>query len=252
MANETEQKKQMKNQNGRSVLVISNQNIDDAAKIGQTTSDILGYLTTGVKVIDKNNFYWEVLHSTNPPTWGVERLKTAKNIKMYPYNPETKGVFQGNKYVSVTNVGTVAKEVDKVASKLSLASDAAEIVLAIRTKDEKALAEKASTMAISKGTETAGLAVAGKCTNFSMKRLDPKRIAIAGAACYAASYYGGQYVGEKVGEKVGETSTAVNAARAVIEAIDIIDEKERKAEEKRRAEEIKKDPMLEWHILGAD
>ncbi|MEQ1324184.1 hypothetical protein [Acinetobacter soli] len=90
---------------------------------------------------------------------------------MYSHNPETNRVFQGNQHTGVTNIGKVADKVDKVGGMLgNVVGDAAEIVVAIKQKDEKALASKFSTMILSKGGETAGLAIAGKCTKFAVKK----------------------------------------------------------------------------------
>ncbi|EPF70577.1 hypothetical protein GCM10025882_23840 [Acinetobacter gyllenbergii] len=249
MVDESKKDQQMKNQNGRSVLVISAEDVKDAASASQTASDWLGYLTTGTKVVEKNNFAWGVLHSKNSPGFSLENLK---KIKMYSHNPETNRVFQGNKHTKVTNIGKVAGKVDKVGGILGNVGDAAEIVVAIKQKDAKALASKSSTMILSKSGETAGLAAAGKCTKFAVKKLDPKRVAIAGTACYIAFNYGGKYVGDKVGTAVGETGPAVEVAKGIIKAIDIMDEQDKAAEEKRKAIETKKDPMLEWHVIGAD
>lgn len=47
----------MKNQNSRSVLVISAEDIKEAASASQTASDWLGYLTTGTKVVEKITFH---------------------------------------------------------------------------------------------------------------------------------------------------------------------------------------------------
>ncbi|WP_288390002.1 hypothetical protein [uncultured Acinetobacter sp.] len=249
MADESKKDQQMKNQNGRSVLVISAEDIKEAASASQNASDWLGYLTTGTKVVEKNNFSWGILHSKNTPGFNIENLK---KIKMYSHNPETNRVFQGNQHTSVTNIGKVADKVDKVGGMLGNVGDAAEIVVAIKQKDEKALASKSSTMILSKGGETAGLAIAGKCTKFAVKKLDPKRVAIAGTACYIAFNYGGKYAGAALGTTVGETSSVVEVAKSVIKAIDIMDAQDKAAEEKRKAIETKKDPMLEWHVISAD
>ena len=171
---------------------------------------------------------------------------------MYSHNPETNRVFQGNQHTSVTNIGKVGDKVDKVGGMLGNVGDAAEIVVAIKQKDEKALASKFSTMILSKGGETAGLAIAGKCTKFAVKKWDPKRVAIAGTACYIAFNYGGKYAGAALGTTIGETSPVVEVAKSVIKAIDIMDAQDKAAEEKRKAIETKKDPMLEWHVISTN
>lgn len=75
MADESKKDQQMKNQNGRSVLVISAEDIKEAASASQATSDWLGYLTTATKVVEKNNFSWGILHSKNTPGFNIENLK---------------------------------------------------------------------------------------------------------------------------------------------------------------------------------
>ena len=252
MADEKKQSEQKRNQNGKSVLVISDKSLEDAAKVSDSTATTLGYLTAGTKVIDKNNFSWDLFHSKNPPSWGIERLKTAKNIKMYVHNSETNRVFQGNQHRGITNVGSVTKRVDKVAGILGNSSNFIEVGLAVNRGDEKALATKSSTMVISTGTERASLAKAGKCAKFAGKKVDPKKVAIAGAACYVASHYAADEMSEKAGNRIGETEKVQEVASGVLKGIDIMEEQDRKAEGKRIAEAEKKDPMLRWHIVGAD
>lgn len=171
---------------------------------------------------------------------------------MYVRDSRTNRVFQGNQHKGVTNVGTVTKRINKVASILGNSSDFIEVGIALNRGDEKALATKSSTVVISMGTEGAGLAIARKCAKIAGKKVDPKKVAIAGAACYVASHYASNEISEKVGNKIGETKKAQEVASGVLKGIDIMEDQDRKAEGKRIAEEIKKDPMRQWHIIGAD
>lgn len=73
-----------------------------------------------------------------------------------------------------------------------------------------------------------------------------------GATCYVVSPYAADKISERAGNRIGETDKAQEVASGVLKGIDVMGEKERKAEEKRIAEAEKKDPMLRWHIVGAD
>ncbi|TCM69246.1 hypothetical protein EC844_103193 [Acinetobacter calcoaceticus] len=240
------------NQNGRPTLVISKEEIEKAANAGGLTSDWLGYLTTGTMIINKNTFSWGLLHSNTAPAFSAARFKEIFKFKMYAYNPSTASVFQGNRHTRVTKVSKVTGQIDKVAGKIGVLSDGAELVLAVKNKDAPALANKSSTMVLSRAGETAGVAIAGVCTKFAAKQLAPKRMAIAGAACFAAFNYGGSEAGEWAGGKVGETKGAINAANSFLVAIDNMDKLDQAAEEKRKQAEIKKDPMSQWQISSSD
>jgi len=252
MADDKKTQTQKINQNGRPVLVVSNEDIKSAASAAENTADWLGYLTTGAKVVDKNNFFWGLFHSTSTPPFSMERLKEIAKFKMYRYNYETNHVFQGNQHRQVSSVKKVIEKVDNAGGLLSIGSDLGELAIAAREKDAEAFAKKTSSMVISKGVDTAGVAIAGKCTRFATSRVDPKRMAIAGAACYAAWYYGTSNVGDWAGDQVGETDTARKTAAAVIDAIDVVDQQEQAAEEKRKQQEAKKEPMSIWHLKSSD
>lgn len=252
MAEDKKQQIQKTNQNGRPVLVLSHETLKTAASVGQTTTEWMGRLTIGTKIIEQNNFHWGLLHSTTTPAISKERLKEILKFKMYEYNPETGKVFQGNQHTQVSNVKKVIEKVDKSVTRISSLSTGVEIGVAISTKDAQALAKKTTAMIVSTSSDTASIAVAGKCSKFAAKRLDPKRIVIAGAACYMALHYAKEKGSGWVGDKVGATDPAINTAAALIEAIDIVDKQEQTAEKKRKEKEAIKDPMSIWHITGAD
>lgn len=103
--------------------------------------------------------------------------------------------------------------------------------------------------------EVAGLAAVGKCTKVAIKRLDPRKATVVGLTCAGAAIgvkYWLKGKGEELGNTVGKTNTAIQTAQGVLDAIDMVDELETKAAEKEKQEAIKRDPMLEWHIVGAD
>ncbi len=252
MAEDKKQQTQKTNQNGRPVLVLSHETLKTAASAGQTTTEWMGRLTIGTKIIEQNNFHWGLLHSTTTPAISKERLKEILKFKMYEYNPETGKVFQGNQHTQVSNVKKAIRKVDKTVGNVGTISNAAEVLVAISTKDAEALAKKTTAMIVSTSSDTASIAVAGKCSKFAAKRLDPKRIVIAGAACYMALHYVKEKGSGWVGDKVGGTDPAINMAAALIEAIDIEDKREQAAEEKRKQKEAITDPMSIWHITGAD
>lgn len=55
-----------------------------------------------------------------------------------------------------------------------------------------------------------------------------------------------------IAEKVCGTELVQSSAIAVIKAFEKIDKLEKLVEENRKAAEIKKDPMHEWHTIGTD
>ena len=252
MAEDKKQQTQKINQNGRPVLVLSHETFKTAASVGQTTTDWIGELTTGTKIIEQNNFHWGLLHSTTTPAISKERLKEILKFKMYEYNPETGKVFQGNQNRQVSNIKKVTEKIDKVTGPLGGVSDFGELAVALAEKDAKAVAQKASTMVISKAEETLGVAIAGKCSKFAATRVDPKRMVVVGAACYMAWHYSTGDMSNLVANKVGATDPAINTAAAMIKAIDIVDTREQTAEKKRKEKEAIKDPMSIWHITGSD
>lgn len=261
MANEKPQDKQKVNQNGRSVYVIS-PTIKAASSEAQTASTYIGVLTNSTKLIEKNNFSWGLLHSKNTPPISFERLKKITNGGMHYYKPENKGnkVFRGNGSTTVSNVGKVASKIDKVGAMLGNAGDASEIAILVAEKDTKGLVVKASSMAGYKSGQKGGLALAGKVCP-KLAKGSPQSAALIGATCIGAMFYAGNKVGDYAGKAVGnskagvmlaESDAAIGVVYGLVEAAEIIDAREKAADEKRRQEEIKKDPMLEWHILGAD
>lgn len=252
MAEDKKQQTQKTNQNGRPVLVLSHETLKTAASAGQTTADWIGELTTGTKIIEKNNFHWGLLHSTTTPAISKERLKEILKFKMYEYNPETGKVFQGNQQIQVSNIKKVTEKIDKVIGPLELGNDLGELAISAQEKDAKAVAQKASTMVISKAEETLGVAIAGKCSKFAATRVDPKRMVIAGATCYMAWHYSTGDVSSLAGDKVGATDPAINTAAAMINAMEVVDKQEQAAEKKRKEKEAIKDPMSIWHITGSD
>lgn len=243
---------QKTNRNGRGVLVIDHEKGKKAAALGSNVGDQIGYLVTGVKVFEKNNFHWGLLDSKTVPTFSKKTLENILKFKMYEYDYDTKRVFQGNQHVNVSRVSDVVTKLDHLASTASLVSDGIEIAIAIEEKDASALAKSSSKIALSRVGERAGIAAAGVCTKAVLKTLKPHKIALAGAACYGALTILGSEAGEKVGEKVGATSTAKKAAELLINVLENTNKQDEIMEEKRKQKEIEKDPMSEWHIINSD
>ncbi|AOA58026.1 hypothetical protein [Acinetobacter larvae] len=248
MANEEQQK----NQNGRSVLVISEDNFNKVIDLSGNIQDAITYTTDGAKLVEKHNFSWGLLHSKTTVPFSLDHMAQVKNMKVYFVNPETGRVFYGNQYRGVSNIGTTADKVGKLGDRLGKITNGAEIFVAIKNDDPKALSQKTSEIVLEKGGETIGLALAGKCTNLAIKRVQPKRVAVAGLACYAAAVYSLKGGGKALGTVVGKTETGEELASVVIKTLQDLDKKEAEAERKRREREYKKNPMLEWHTLGAD
>lgn len=253
MSDDSKKEQQMKNKNGRSTLVLSTQNLQDISDKSADSSKYIGYLATGTKIFEKNNFSWGIFHSKTTPPLSLERLKKIKDIKVYSYNHNTNRVFNGNQHTSVTNIGKVADKFDNVSGKLGNVGDIAEVAVAIREKDKTKLATKTSTMILSKASEHATLALAGKCTQTIAKRtVDPRKIAIAGATCLLATEWLKDHAIDAAGDKIGSTSTAQKAAQGVFDAIDIIDKQDQKAAERQKQEDLKKDPMSMWNVISSD
>lgn len=140
-----------------------------------------------------------------------------------------------------------------------IAPDGVELTLAIVDRNPEALATKSSTLVLSKAGEKtgeiAGLAAAGKCAKVAIKRLDPRKATVVGLTCAGAAIslkYWLKDKGDELGNTVGKTKTAIETAQGVLDAVDILDQVETKAAEKAKQEAIKREPMLEWHIIGAD
>ena len=259
MANEQKDLHQKVNQNGRPVSFFTKEHLEAAGNVAAKTSDVLGYLKDGTSVVNNYNFRWGLIHSKNTPMFSKERLDKAKEFRFYKENPQTKRIFKGNQHTKVFDTKSFGSKVDKLGSKAGNIADGVELTLAIVERNPEALATKSSTLMLSKAgektCEIAGLAAAGKCTKVAIKRLDPRKATVVGLTCAGAAIslkYALKEKGDELGKKVGKTNTAIQTAQSVLDAIDILDELETKAAEKERREAIEKDPMLEWHIIGAD
>lgn len=252
MADDKSKQVQKTNQNGRPTLVLKREHLEKTAELAETTSDWLGHLTSGAQVWRADTFSWGILNSPSAPMFSRAWLNQVKRFRLYNYNPETGRVFQGNRYTQVTNIGKALEETDK---KLGVAGNAiaiTEIALASHKKDAKTVAEKSTTLILTTAAETADAKVVGKCIDIAARRLDPKRMAVAGAACLAAWKYGASKASEWTGKQVSETDEGVKVATAFMKAIDNMDEQDKAAEEKRKQREIKKEPMREWQIQSSD
>ncbi|MDC4635232.1 hypothetical protein OHV71_18840 [Acinetobacter baumannii] len=253
MANEQKDLQQKVNQNGRPVSVFTREHLETASNVAAKTSDVLGYLKDGTSVVDNYNFRWGLIHSKNTPLFSKERLEKAKDFRFYKEN------FKGNQYTKVFDTKKFGTKIDKLGSKAGNFADGVELTLAIVDRNPEALATKSSTLVLSKAGEktgeVAGLAAAGKCAKVTIKRLDPRKATVVGLTCAGAAIglkYGLKESGDYLGGKVGKTNTAIQTAQGVLDAIDMVDELETKAAEREKQEAIKRDPMLEWHIVGAD
>jgi hypothetical protein len=259
MANEQKNLQQKVNQNGKPVLVFTREHLETAGNVAAKTSDVLGYLKDGTSVVDNYNFRWGLIHSKNTPLFSKKRLEKAKEFRFYKENPQTGQIFKGNQHTKVFNTKKFGTKIDKLGSKTGNFADGVELTLAIVDKNPEALATKSSTLILSKAGEktgeVAGLAAAGKCAKVAIKRLDPRKATVVGLTCAGAAIglkYGLKESGDYLGETVGKTNTAIETAQGVLNAVDILDQVETKAAEREKQEAIKRDPMLEWHIVGAD
>ena len=253
---------QKTNKNGRPVLVFRKEHLEQASQYGQTASDWVGYVkdTGDVFKAENFNFKWGIIHSKNAPMLSRERFKKVTEIKMYSRNSETGRIFTGNPHTKVFNTKKVLNNVDKVGSTLGNLGDGGEILLAVTERDSKALATKTSTLVLSKVGEASGeraaVHVAGKCTKIAAKRLDPRKIAIAGVACSIAAgtvlKYGNKELGNKLGEKVGDSNVAIQVSQGLLNGLDAVNKMEDQAEERRKQKAINNDPMLEWQIEASD
>lgn len=253
MANEQKDLQQKVNQNGRPVSVFTREHLETAANVASESSDILGYLKDGTSIVDNYNFRWGLIHSKNTPLFSKERLEKAKEFRFYKEN------FKGNQYTKVFDTKKFGTKIDKLGSKAGNFADGVELTLAIVDRNPEALATKSSTLVLSKAGEKtgeiAGLAAAGKCAKVAIKRLDPRKATVVGLTCAGAAIslkYWLKDKGDELGNTVGKTKTAIETAQGVLDAVDILDQVETKAAEKARQEAIKREPMLEWHIIGAD
>jgi len=250
MANEQKDLQQKVNQNGRPVSVFTREHLETAANVASESSDILGY---GTSIVDNYNFRWGLIHSKNTPLFSKERLEKAKEFRFYKEN------FKGNQYTKVFDTKKFGTKIDKLGSKAGNFADGVELTLAIVDRNPEALATKSSTLVLSKAGEKtgeiAGLAAAGKCARVAIKRLDPRKATVVGLTCAGAAIslkYWLKDKGDELGNTVGKTKTAIETAQGVLDAVDILDQVETKAAEKAKQEAIKREPMLEWHIVGAD
>ncbi|MDX8255204.1 hypothetical protein [Acinetobacter pittii] len=249
------------NQNGRPVYLFSPSQ-KEAASTAQDTSTYIGVLTNSTKLIEKNNFAWGLLHSKNTPPFSLERIKKSTNARMYFYKPDNVGnkVFRGNPNTSVSNVGEVAKKFDKIGGRLGKAGDIAEIGILTRERDSKGLVVKAATMTGSTYGESRGLAIAGRICP-KLAKGSPQKAALVGASCFGTLFFlgnkagdaAGKVIGEsKVGQKLGESQAAVTIVNGLADAADLMEAQEKATAEAERRRQLEKDPMLEWHIMGAD
>lgn len=252
MADDKSKQVQKTNQNGRPTLVLKTEHLEKTAELAETTSDLLGHTTAGTNVFNDHNINWGIFHSNTTPLISLERLKQIKNIRISRSNPETTHVSNSNSHSRGTSIRSINNAADDVASKLSKVNTAIEGLVAVKEKDAKALAKTSSVVMVSTAGDMVGAKVVGKCIELAARKIEPKRMAIAGAACIAAWQYGISDSIEQMGEKLGEKKQSVNTAAAIINAIDKLDQQEKVAEEKRRQREIEKEPMREWQIQSSD
>lgn len=248
------------NKNGRPTLVLKREYLDNTVSGISTASDWAGYVKDAADVIKAENYNirWGVLHSKNIPLFSKERLKKAKEFRMYSRKPSGQ-IFNGNQYTNVLNTKKAVDKIDKIGTRGGMVADGAEIILAIEDKDAKKLAEKSSQIVLSKVGEKSGEALAarvvGRCTQSAIKSLDPKKIGVGVTICGIAGLsikYGLESAGEKAGEEIGKRGEIIKAAEMYIEVDNRMKENAAKAEQRRRAREIKEDPMLEFHLIYAD
>ncbi|MDI3377592.1 hypothetical protein [Acinetobacter sp. V89_7] len=259
MTSENKDSQQKVNQNGRPVLVFTRENLEITSDAAAKTSDILGYLKDGTSVIDDYNFRWGLVHSRNTPILSKERLSKMRDFRFYKENPETGRIFKGNQHTKVFDTKKFGSKIDKLGSKAGNFADGVEITLAVVDRNPEEFATKSSTLILSKAGEKtgeiAGLAVAGKCARVAIKRLDPKKASVVGLTCAGASIalkYMSKEIGDQLGQTVGKTNSAKQVAQGVFDALDILDKNEEKLADKKNQETLKINPMLEWHIVGAD
>ncbi|ENU09867.1 hypothetical protein [Acinetobacter calcoaceticus] len=249
------------NQNGRPIYLFSPSQ-KEAASTAQDTSTYIGVLTNSTKLIEKNNFSWGLLHSKNTPPFSLERIKKATSASMYYHKPENTGnqVFRGNRYRGVSNVGEVANKFDKMGGRLGKAGDIAEIGILTRERDSKGLVVKAATMAGSTYGENRGLALAGRICP-KLAKGSPQKAVLVGGSCFGTLFFLGNKAGDaagkviggsKVGQKLGESQAAVTIVNGLADAADLMEAQEKATAEAERQRQLEKDPMLEWHIMGAD
>ena len=249
------------NQNGRPVYLFSPSQ-KEAASTAQDTSTYIGVLTNSTKLIEKNNFSWGLLHSKNTPSFSLERIKKATSASMYYHKPENTGnqVFRGNRYRGVSNVGEVANKFDKMGGRLGKGGDIAEIGILTRERDSKGLVVKAATMAGSTYGENRGLALAGRICP-KLAKGSPQKAVLVGGSCFGTLFFLGNKAGDaagkviggsKVGQKLGESQAAVTIVNGLADAADLMEAQEKATAEAERQRQLEKDPMLEWHIMGAD
>ncbi|MBJ9937451.1 hypothetical protein [Acinetobacter pittii] len=249
------------NQNGRPVYLFSPSQ-KEAASTAQDTSTYIGVLTNSTKLIEKNNFSWGLLHSKNTPPFSLERIKKATSASMYYHKPENTGnqVFRGNRYRGVSNVGEVANKFDKMGGRLGKGGDIAEIGILTRERDSKGLVVKAATMAGSTYGENRGLALAGRICP-KLAKGSPQKAVLVGGSCFGTLFFLGNKAGDaagkviggsKVGQKLGESQAAVAIVNGLADAADLMEAQEKATAEAERQRQLEKDPMLEWHIMGAD
>ncbi|MDS7925653.1 hypothetical protein [Acinetobacter sp. V115_6] len=249
------------NQNGRPIYLFSPSQ-KEAASTAQDTSTYIGVLTNSTKLIEKNNFSWGLLHSKNTPPFSLERIKKATSASMYYHKPENTGnqVFRGNRYIGVSNVGEVANKFDKMGGRLGKGGDIAEIGILTRERDSKGLVVKAATMAGSTYGENRGLALAGRICP-KLAKGSPQKAVLVGGSCFGTLFFLGNKAGDaagkviggsKVGQKLGESQAAVTIVNGLADAADLMEAQEKATAEAERQRQLEKDPMLEWHIMGAD
>lgn len=240
MSNEKDQKI---NANGRPTLVLRSA-IMDTAKQGQDISTYTSTIANSTQVFSGSNFSWGVLNDKkNKTIQPVITLDNVKNLKLYPPNPETKRVFQGNQYTSVMKADDLTKKMTKATGVLGDASNAAEVALLLSQGNNKDAAIKVGNIGGGKIGEGAAIKLAGRVCPKLTKGADVRKSAIIGGICYGLIYYQASTKGDALGGELTEQ---------LIKATDAIDKRDEKSKEIHRQQQLEKDPMLEWHPLGAD
>lgn len=243
MAENDNKKEQQTNTNGRPILVLSPK-VMDTAKIGQNTSTYTSTIANATRVFSGSNFSWDVLNEKkNKTTKPIISLSNVKEVKLYTPNPENKRVFQGNQYSSVMKADDLTKRMTKATGVLGDASNAMEVVLLLNEGDNKGAGKKLGNIGGGKIGEAAGIKLAGKVCPKLAKGVDVRKTAIIGASCYGLIYYQFYTKGDALGGALTEE---------LIKATEVIDKRDEKAKALHRQQQLKDDPMLEWHPYGAD
>jgi len=240
MSNEKDQKT---NINGRPTLVLRSAGME-AAKDGQNMSTYTSTIANSTRVFSGSNFSWDILNEKkNKTVQPIITLNNVKNFKLYQPNPETKRVFQGNQYTSVMKADDITTKMTKVTGVVGDVSNAAEVALLLSQGQNRDAAKKLGNIGGGKVGEGAAIKLAGRLCPKLAKGADARKTIIIGGSCYGLIYYHGYTKGDALGGELTEQ---------LIKATEAIDKRDEKSKEIHRRQQLERDPMLEWHPLGAD